>query len=224
MPTSYVVGFAAKRRARDSNPQPLAGHHISSVAAHHSHTLPRALFPESLCMCSRAILAADDSWRQGDARLEAGDSKGGRQKSRPDRVIAFPPRSSAGSLLEPRGYYMPGPAGAAGAFGRFTDRSTRAAASGLFFPAATFPADPSGSSGRRGVKSRIGTAGDLGREIGLCANPSASAVFLGDFRGKRGSLELSGEGAGNARSIWEQAVSWSRHGSRPKPTSTRRGA
>ena len=28
-----------KRRARDSNPQPLAGHHISSVAASHSLTL-----------------------------------------------------------------------------------------------------------------------------------------------------------------------------------------
>ena len=28
-----------ERRARDSNPQPLAGHHISSVAANHSLTL-----------------------------------------------------------------------------------------------------------------------------------------------------------------------------------------
>ena len=28
-----------KRRARDSNPQPLTGHHISSVAASHSLTL-----------------------------------------------------------------------------------------------------------------------------------------------------------------------------------------
>ncbi len=30
----------SQRRARDSNPQPLAGHHISSVAASHSLTLP----------------------------------------------------------------------------------------------------------------------------------------------------------------------------------------
>src|SRR5262245_23572367 len=32
----------SKRRARDSNPQPLAGHHISSVAASHSLTLRAA--------------------------------------------------------------------------------------------------------------------------------------------------------------------------------------
>ena len=31
-----------KRRARDSNSQPLAGHHISSVAANHSLTLQTA--------------------------------------------------------------------------------------------------------------------------------------------------------------------------------------
>jgi hypothetical protein len=33
---------ADERRARDSNPQPLAGHHISSVAANHSLTLQSA--------------------------------------------------------------------------------------------------------------------------------------------------------------------------------------
>ena len=32
-----------KRRARDSNPQPLSGHHISSVAASHSLTLRNSL-------------------------------------------------------------------------------------------------------------------------------------------------------------------------------------
>src|SRR5262245_16946922 len=36
---TYGDGPLQQRRARDSNPQPLAGHHISSVAASHSLTL-----------------------------------------------------------------------------------------------------------------------------------------------------------------------------------------
>ena len=39
-PTSSL----SKRRARDSNSQPLSGHHISSVAANHSLTLQTAVF------------------------------------------------------------------------------------------------------------------------------------------------------------------------------------
>ena len=39
-PTSSL----SKRRARDSNSQPLSGHHISSVAANHSLTLQNAVF------------------------------------------------------------------------------------------------------------------------------------------------------------------------------------
>ncbi len=39
--TDYVDGFLSERRARDSNPQPVSRHHISSVAASHSLTLRR---------------------------------------------------------------------------------------------------------------------------------------------------------------------------------------
>ena len=35
--------FLSKRRARDSNPQPLTGHLYSKQAASHSHTLPLRL-------------------------------------------------------------------------------------------------------------------------------------------------------------------------------------
>ena len=35
-----LTDYAQKRRARDSNPQPVSRHHISSVAASHSLTLP----------------------------------------------------------------------------------------------------------------------------------------------------------------------------------------
>lgn len=37
--TTYVDGFCLERRARDSNSQPLTGHHISNVTANHSLTL-----------------------------------------------------------------------------------------------------------------------------------------------------------------------------------------
>src|SRR4051812_48221780 len=40
--TGYFDGFLQERRARDSNSQPLSGHHISSVAASHSLTLRRS--------------------------------------------------------------------------------------------------------------------------------------------------------------------------------------
>ena len=37
----HPAGRGEKRRARESNPQPLTGHFISNEAAHHSHTLRR---------------------------------------------------------------------------------------------------------------------------------------------------------------------------------------
>jgi integrase len=39
----HAAACGSRRRARESNPQPLTGHHISNVAAHHSHTLRNSM-------------------------------------------------------------------------------------------------------------------------------------------------------------------------------------
>ena len=71
LPCNHLrAAFLSERRARDSNSQPLAGHHISSVAASHSLTLRRFAIRSIVTGCGAGLKAEGGVWKAEGASAE----------------------------------------------------------------------------------------------------------------------------------------------------------
>ena len=86
-----------KRRARESNPQPLSGHHISSVAASHSLTLRNSLRNLILRLALLPVkgliaLRAQRARKTGCSWIAAIGPECGRQRTGSHRFLALVPR------------------------------------------------------------------------------------------------------------------------------------